>query len=275
MAKFLPAIATSFALLSGEFLFGALLPSAAHATDLPLRGDIIHLAVVNPARNPAFVARDGSRHPEEELKFFGLKPFMTVVEIWPSQGYWTQILGPILRKRGTYYIALPPEGETDVLRQELGDTKNDGPIHLTNLGPQKSDIAPPGSADMVLTFRNLHNWLKAGYAPQAFDEIYKALKPGGVLGIEDHRGLESLSQDKQTASGYVQESFTIDLAKKAGFEFVASSPINDNPKDKKQWARGVWTLPPTLAMGDTNRAYYRAIGEADNYVLLFKKPAKR
>jgi predicted methyltransferase len=229
-------------------------------------------AVESSARNPAFVARDSSRHPLQELEFFGIKPNMTVVEIWPSKGYWTEILAPYLHNHGTYYVATEadePQKEFDTL---LSNKDVYGAVKVVPFGKDTRDLAPAGSVDAVLTFRNLHNWLEGGYADSALASFYKALKPGGVLGIEDHRGLSTLPQNVQTPDGYVQEEFAIKLAKQAGFEFVASSPIDDNPKDTKRWPKGVWTLPPSFALGDKDRAKYQAIGEADNFVLLFRKP---
>jgi predicted methyltransferase len=146
-------------------------------------------------------------------------------------------------------------------------------IRETTLGAQHGDIAPAGSADLVLTFRNLHNWMGDGYAEEALAACYKALKPGGILGIEEHRGRNDQPQDPKAANGYVREDYAISLARRAGFELAGSSPINANPKDTKDWVDGVWTLPPTLSQGEKDRARYVAIGEADNFVLKFRKPA--
>ncbi len=143
---------------------------------------------------------------------------------------------------------------------------------LTEFGPDHYTVAPAGTVDLIVTFRNLHNWMGAGYAPQALEGFLRALKPGGVLGIEDHRGRDDMPQDPKAENGYVRQDYTIELAKKAGFEFVGASEINANPRDTKDWPEGVWTLPPTLAMKDKDRAKYIAIGEADNYVLKFRKP---
>jgi predicted methyltransferase len=235
-------------------------------------------AVASPARNPAAVARDAARHPVEELTFFGLTPTMTVVEVWPGGGYWTDILGPYLAQRGHYYIALPvgdaeEDGGAKRLRERLAAEKDRlGTVHETSLGPGHFDLAPPGSADLVVTFRNLHNWMDGGYADAALTGAFKALKPGGILGIEEHRGRNDRPQDPKAKDGYVRQDFTIAMAKRAGFEFVGSSEVNANPRDTKDWVDGVWTLPPTLSQGDKDRARYVAVGEADNYVLKFRKP---
>jgi predicted methyltransferase len=236
-------------------------------------------AVDDPARSANFVARDKARHPLEELSFFGIRPNMTVVELWPGGGYWTEILGPYLAKSGTYYVALPSTGDAEEnqtvkqWRSRVEAAKGRfGNIHETVLAAGHYDIAPPGSADLVLTFRNLHNWMDGGYADQALAACFKALKPGGILGIEDHRGRTDRPQDPKAASGYVREDYAIKLAKKAGFVLAGRSEIDANPKDTKDWPNGVWTLPPTLSQGDKDRARYEAIGEADNFVLKFRKP---
>lgn len=233
-------------------------------------------------RTPAAVARDPARHPAEELTFLGITPTQTVVEIWPSGGYWTEILAPYLHDRGTYYAAGLPRSLGDraakaeeTFRAKLDSNKGIyGNVRLTEFGKDVGAIAPPGSADLIVTFRNLHNWVEAGWADQAMVTFYKALKPGGILGIEDHRAPADRPQDPEAKSGYVRQDYAINLARKAGFEFVGASEINANPKDSKDYAEGVWTLPPTLTLGDKDRAKYVAIGEADNFVLKFRKPPR-
>ncbi len=237
-------------------------------------------AVADPARSAKYVARDRYRHPAEELAFFGLKPNMTVVEVWPGGGYWTEILGPYLKQSGHYYAAVTVRGEskeedatTAAWKARIEQQKDHfGSITLTGLGKGHYEVAPPGSADLVVTFRNLHNWMEGGYADEALKGIYTALKPGGVFGVEDHRGRNDQPQDPKAKSGYVRQDYTIELAKKAGFEFVGASEINANPRDTKDYPEGVWALPPTLALGDKDREKYVAIGESDNYVLKFRKP---
>lgn len=239
-------------------------------------------AITGSWRTPKFAARDAARHPAEELAFFGITPAMTVVEIWPGGGYWTEILAPYLRDHGTYYAAVSPpspdaaDAKADAaFRAKIEASKaNFGDIKITHFGKGDDAIAPPGSADLVVTFRNLHNWMEEGWTDEALHAIYVALKPGGILGVEDHRARTDQPQDPKAQSGYVRQDYTIELAKKAGFELVASSEINANPKDTKDWPEGVWTLPPTFALGDKDRAKYAAIGEADNFVLKFRKPAK-
>ncbi|HZO21265.1 MAG TPA: hypothetical protein VFB37_02090 [Steroidobacteraceae bacterium] len=238
-------------------------------------------AVADPGRSQKFVSRDRYRHPVEELTFFGLKPTMTVVEVWPGSGYWTEILGPYLKTSGHYYAAVtvPKESQeedrtTAAWRTAVtGDKARYGDIVITQLGKGHYEVAPAGSADLIVTFRNLHNWMEGGYVDEALKGFYTALKPGGVLGIEDHRGRNDQPQDPQAKSGYVRQDYVIEHARKAGFELVATSEIDANPKDTKNWPEGVWTLPPTLALGDKDRQKYLAIGEADNFVLKFRKPA--
>jgi predicted methyltransferase len=260
-------------------MVGIVLAAAAAA---PIPDPALVAAVADPGRTATYVARDPARHPAEELAALGIKPNMTVVELWPGGGYWTEILGAYLAKGGgTYYVALnaPGDAEEDKgverWRARVAAQKARlGVIHETTLGPTNLDIAPVGSADMVLTFRNLHNWMDGGYADAVLAASFKALKPGGIFGIEEHRGRNDKPQDPKAKDGYVRQDYTVALAKKAGFILVGSSEINANPKDTKDWVDGVWTLPPTLSQGDKDRAKYVAIGEADNFVLKFQKPKR-
>jgi predicted methyltransferase len=236
-------------------------------------------AVGSSARSANHVARDATRHPVEELTFLGLAPSLNVVELWPGGGYWTDILGPYLAPAGHYTIALPAPGNAEEdagvkrFRARMAAEKDRlGTVHESSLGAGHFDIAPAASADLVLTFRNLHNWMDDGYAEEALAACFKALKPGGILGIEEHRGRNDQPQDPKAKSGYVRQDYTIALAKKAGFVFVAASEVDANPRDTKDWVDGVWTLPPTLSQGEKDRARYIAVGEADNYVLKFRKP---
>ncbi len=235
-------------------------------------------AVHSAARTPKLVARDPVRHPAEELAFFGVKPSSSVVEIWPGGGYWTEILGPYLAASGHYTVALPGGGdeERDVarFRQKFEGKPGFAAMKLSELGPQHMTIAQPGSADFVLTFRNVHNWMAGGFADQAFAAFYAALKPGGVLGVEEHRGLATVPQDPKAESGYVRQDYTVALAKKAGFELAGSSELDANPRDTKTYPQGVWTLPPSFALGAVDHAKYAAIGEGDNFILKFRKPVR-
>jgi predicted methyltransferase len=262
-----------------RFLFAAALITVMQcAAASAARADAaLAAAVASPNRNASAVARDKVRHPIEELTFFGLAPKMSVVELWPGGGYWTEILAPYLAPSGHYTIALPAsgssEGDTQAtrLKARLGALKISN-VQETVLGAGHFAIAPPGSADLVLTFRNLHNWMDDGYVDQALAACFTALKPGGILGIEEHRGRDDVPQDPKGKNGYVRQDYAIALAKKAGFVLVGSSEINANPRDTKDWVDGVWTLPPSLSQGDKDRAKYLAVGEADNFVLKFQKP---
>lgn len=234
--------------------------------------------VAGSHRTPANVARDKYRHPVEVLRFFGIQPDMTVVEMWAEGGWWTEILAPYLRDDGTYYIAdMPVERWRDIMVEKLeSDPSIYGNAILTQFGGGRTDIAPEGSADMILTFRNLHNWLKSGDGDLAFETMYKTLKPGGILGVVEHRGDPDVPQDPQALSGYVREDYAIAMAEKAGFRLIDRSEINANPRDTKDYPNGVWTLPPSYYKIDNeaDRAKSEAIGESDRFTLKFQKPAQ-
>lgn len=238
----------------------------------------------NPARSADNLSRDRHRHPIETLQFFEVEPHMTVVEIWPGGGWYTEILAPYLKENGKLYAAHFPQSETREYyvnsRQSFVERVANDPafsaITITEFAPlEDSSIAPAGSADRVLTFRNLHNWYMNGGeegVEAAFASFYKALKPGGILGVVDHRLPESRPNTHMDSSGYMKESLAIAAAQAAGFEFVDSSEVNANPDDTADHPRGVWTLPPTLGLGEQDRERYQGIGESDRFTLKFKKP---
>jgi predicted methyltransferase len=232
--------------------------------------------IAGPQRTPAFEARDRYRHPLQVLEFFGLKPDMRVVEIWPSGGWWTEILAPYLRAHGRYYAAVhSPSGDAAFRRKLAASPQDYDRVIVTEAGPPDHwRIAPPDSVDLVLTFRNVHNWLAGGYAKKMFEASYRALKPGGVLGLVEHRAAPGTTRADWVKTGYVSEDFVIGLAREVGFRLVAKSEINANPKDTKNYPKGVWTLPPTFALGQKDRAKYLAIGESDRMTLKFVKPYK-
>ena len=233
-------------------------------------------------RTDADKARDQYRHPLETLTWFGVKDDMTVVELFPGGGWYTDILAPFLKERGTYYAAgFDPESEVEYMKRGAQRFKEKidanaelfGKTKITVLAPpNKTEIAPAGSADMVLTFRNVHNWMSSGQADDVFQAMYKALKPGGVLGVVEHRGNPDAPQDPKAASGYVREDHVIKLAESAGFKLADRSEINANPKDTKDYEKGVWTLPPVLRLKETDKEKYMAIGESDRMTLKFVKP---
>jgi predicted methyltransferase len=250
------------------------IPGRTETAKQAVRTKALQAAIDDPARPASDRVRDSYRHPLQTLQFFGIKPTMTVVEVWPGEGWYTEILAPYLKGNGKLYEAVPPGPRSDPYRKKLGaDPKRYGVVTITEMGPPDHyDIAPPRSADIVLTFRNVHNWMRGGFAGDMFKAMYKALRPGGILGLEEHRADPKLPQDPKASSGYVREDYVISLAEKAGFHLMSKSEINANPKDTKDYKQGVWTLPPTLRMGNVDRDKYLAIGESDRMTLKFVKP---
>ncbi len=242
--------------------------------------DSLHAAVAAPTRTPANVQRDRYRNPFDTLAFFGVRPNQTVVEIWPGGGWYTEILAPYVRQGGgTYYAA--SLGEPRALNRMM--TENSGlygNIRLAEFPAFEAEDTrvPDGSADVVLTFRNVHNWRmgyqrdRQDYSAEAFRQMFAMLKPGGVLGIVDHRLPEDADAERERSSGYIKTSTVRRLAEQAGFEFVRSSEINANPRDTADWPNGVWTLPPSLRLGEQDRDRYLAIGESDRMTLMFRRP---
>jgi len=235
-------------------------------------------AVAGDHRSDKNKARDQYRHPVETLNFFGFSPEMTVVEITPGGGWYTEILAPALKGKGKLYGAhYPDTGEDNYysnsrkrLEKKLASNVVFSDVVLTDFVPRKqSELAPQGSADLVLTFRNLHNWKDEG-VEQVFKDAFNALKAGGVLGVVEHRLPAGVAPEK--AVGYVSEAKTIKQAKAAGFRFAGASEINANPKDMAQHPKGVWTLPPVLRLGEQDKDKYLAIGESDRMTLKFVKP---
>ena len=227
-----------------------------------------------PTRTPANAARDKYRHPAETLAFFGVKPGDTVVELWPGGGWYTEILAPYLANGGKL-IAVPPAGAYDKrIRDKVGSNPVYGAVEIATFNAGQPTSIAPASADVVLTFRNVHSWLdeKAPIADKVFAEAFRVLKPGGTLGVVEHRLPEEAEDARQMSSGYVKVSTVRRLAEAAGFRFVESSEINANPKDSKDYPDGVWTLPPSLRLGDKDREKYLAIGESDRMTLKFVKP---
>jgi predicted methyltransferase len=237
-------------------------------------------AIANPARSEANRARDKYRNPQATLAFFGVRPRQTVVELFPGGGWYSEILAPyVLNGGGTYYVAAPSErGFAGFKRLVDKDAALYGRARQVTFPVREAGQTgvPAGSADVVLTFRNVHNWAIGDqpYADLAFKQIYAMLKPGGVLGIEDHRLPESADSAREKTSGYLKVSTVRRLAEQAGFRYAGSSEINANPKDTANWPDGVWTLPPTLRLGDKDRAKYLAIGESDRMTLRFVKPRR-
>ena len=228
-------------------------------------------------------ARDAYRHPKQTLLFFGIRPEMRVLEVWPEPGWYTEILAPLLRDKGKYYaavIAADPASpyNTKRLAAYRGELAAQPALYdrvqVVSLPTDGGDVLPAGSLDMVVTFRNLHNWMAEGMASQVIATLYKALKPGGVLGIVEHRGNPAVPQDPKAKSGYVNEEYAIRLIEAQGFRLVAKSQVNSNPRDTKDYEQGVWTLPPSYRLGDKDHDKYAAIGESDRFTLRFVKLAK-
>lgn len=257
-------------------------PQAAEAPDA---GALLAAAIDGDHRTAEEKARDAWRHPKETLAFFGVEPGMTVVEIWPGGGWYTKILAPYLKAGGGAYYAAhrdPASGPraaeaVERFKDAYADTSLYGEIRVSVLG-EGAEIAPEGTADVVLTFRNVHNWMSAGEAEANFRAFHRALKPGGVLGVVEHRADEDAGDD--SSSGYVKTSTVKALAEGAGFAFVEASEINANPADTKDHPFGVWTLPPVRRSSESpgledpnfDRAKYDAIGESDRMTLKFVKP---
>jgi predicted methyltransferase len=261
-------------------LAAGLVPALAPAAQAD---DALKAAIASPSRTPANVARDPARHPYETLTFFGIRPDMTVVELAPGGGWYTEILAPYLHDKGTLIAA----GESPTSKDEYARRSAEsltkklaanpalyGKVQRGTFEPPRIyDFAKPGSVDMVLTFRNLHNWSEGGgdaVVKQVMAEAYKALKPGGVLGVVDHR--LPASRAAGSTGGYVHEAYAIKMAESVGFKLAAKSEINANPKDTADHKGGVWALPPSLSGKDVDREKYVAIGESDRMTLKFVKP---
>ena len=253
------------ALLS-VLLLGAAVPATAKTVSAP-----IATALTAPTRTPANVARDKYRHPGETLTFFGVTPGQTVVEYSPAGGWYTEILAPLLKDRGTFYAAQGAGRGFDALKTKLdADPATYGKVKLV---PWPTvEAIPAGSVDTLVTFRNVHNMVMRGTEAETFRQFFALVKPGGVLGIVDHRLPESRDSAVEKSSGYLKVSTVRRLAEQAGFVLEASSEVNANPRDTADWPDGVWTLPPGLRKGEVDRDKYLAIGESDRMTLRFRKP---
>ncbi|MBK5263840.1 MAG: class I SAM-dependent methyltransferase [Alphaproteobacteria bacterium] len=257
----------------------AIMPSRSHAAESgPIKVNVakaIAAAVADTGRKEVNRARDVYRHPAETLTFFGVKPTDIVVEIWPGGGWYSEILGPLTQDQGQLYLAAPERGLASTKEMIAAQA---GLSHaIAAVFPNDDDVfmVPNGVADIVLTFRNVHNWRFGGIdnAKKAFEQMYAMLKPGGTLGVVDHRLPEEMDSTAEEKSGYMKKSSVIAFARAAGFELAGEIDINANPKDSHDWPDGVWTLPPVLRKGDVNRDTYLAIGESDRMTLKFRKPA--
>jgi predicted methyltransferase len=272
------AAAASFALLASA------LPALSQSSAAAERA--LDAALTGAHRSAANQARDRHRHPKETLTFFGFRPDMTVVEIWPGPGWYTEVLAAAIGEGGKLYAAhygsnrpFPYQTrELESFTAKLASSDVYDNVTVTRLGfPDELEIAPPGSADLVVTFRNVHNWFQQGYGPPnaaelAFGAMFAALKPGGVLGVVDHRWPDPATEDPTSRNGYISEERVIRYAEAAGFDLAGRSDVNSNPLDTHDHPEGVWTLPPDLALGDRDRDKYLRIGESDRFTLKFVKP---
>jgi predicted methyltransferase len=234
-----------------------------------------------PHRSAENRARDVYRHPKETLLFFGLRPEMTVLEASPGAGWYTQVIAPLVRERGRYLAGLAPldpANQNSVRNHSAFRAMLDAApgvldkVEIVPFSPGRAAITAEGSVDLAVAFRELHGWMEGDLAPAALADIYRVLKPGGVFGLVGHRGNPALPQDPRAPTGYVNQAYAIRLIETAGFRLVATSEINANPKDTRDYPRGVWTLPPNLAEGDNDRARYLTIGESDRFTLKFVRP---
>lgn len=268
------------AALAGAASFAALGAAAgASATQSP--ADRLAAAIAGANRSPRNRARDRWRVPSEVLTFLGVQPDHTVVEILPgSIGYWLEILAPYLKEEGRYIAASRGEDEQrpqyladhDRLVARLAaDPAHYGKVEVTRFSPARREAAAPGVADFVLTFRNLHNWIDRNQIDGALAAFHKALKPGGVLGVSDHRGRTDVSQGEQMKTGYIRQDYAVSVIEKAGFKLAGASEAKANPKDTKDHPAGVWTLPPSFRLGEKDRETHAAIGESDRFLLKFVK----
>ncbi len=259
-------------------------PDVATTTKTESPEAAIRAAAAMPHRSEANRKRDVYRHPIETLSFFGVKPDMTVIEMFPGQGWYTEILAPLLADHGKLIVtSVDPNGPQDkpgfkaahdLQERFKAQPELFGKVQVARIDPPDNFVlGPDNSADMVLTFRSVHDWVRDGVADKVFAAMFKVLKPGGTLGLVAHAS-PNADPAKAGKTGYLQEGYVIELAKKAGFTLAARSDVNANPKDVHDWPEGVWTLPPTYRLGDKNRDLYATIGESDRMTLRFVKPGK-
>ena len=265
----------------------SLMACAAMATEPPVT-DAATLATLDKVlagdhRSQENKARDKYRHPKETLQFFGFRQDMAVMEVSPGGGGWyTEVLAPALREHGRYVAAAWDPNDTGEYAKNNSKKFADklaaradvyDRAKVTALqAPNALKPVPDGTMDMVVTFRNIHGWMGSGSADAMFKAMYAALKPGGILGVTEHRAKTDKPQDPKAESGYVREDYAIALIEKAGFKLIGKSDVNANPKDTTDHPHGVWSLPPTLEGGDTDRDKFLAIGESDRFTLRFRKP---
>jgi len=279
------------ALLLAFFILASVLPPSVMANESEKSTTFdgittLQTIVASSHRSQENRDRDKYRHPAQTLEFFGLRPNMTVVELWAGNGWYTEILAPFLAPKGQLIVTnfAPNNSKLPMVvfqqkvalafQQKLAaNPEVFGKVKVAQINPPKElTLAPDNSVDMVVTFRNIHNWVSAGYADQVYAAAYKALKPGGILGVEEHRAKPGTLLQESIKTGYMSDDGVIAAVEKVGFKLLDKSEINANPKDTKDYVDGVWTLPPSLRQGQKDRQRLLAIGESDRMTLKFIKP---
>ena len=278
------ALRSALAALSAALLLAACAAPTASTSSTAADSASLDAAISGPQRSDRNRARDVYRHPKETLQFFGVTSSQTVLEIAPGGGWYTEILAPYLHDHGKLYEAQYDSPDATSLAEEQAGRASFArklaatPAVYSNVvvgtlrAGQFSGFPADGSVDEVLTFRNIHNWIKDGQIDANLRAFYAALKPGGILGVEEHRAAPGTSLQQTIDSGYVTEAYVIEHARAAGFELAGQSEVNSNPRDTKNYPHGVWSLPPTYEGHDVDRAKYAAIGESDRMTLRFVKP---
>ena len=274
------ALLVSAALSSNSIAMSSTIDSQSNA-------DVIAPILSSDHRRDENKARDAFRHPQKIISFYDIKPTDTVLEVWPGNGWYSEILGPYLKENGQLVAAtfgIHNENSKDKrlafwtkiaveYREKMSDEELYGEVIFTEFEPpERLDVAEVDSIDKALIIRSLHIWDEVGQMQQGLQSVFKALKPGGVLGVVQHRSTQISDFASSAPEGYLVENYVIQAAENAGFELVASSDINSNPNDTKDYPKGVYTLPPTLAMGALDQDKYIAIGESDRMTLKFVKP---
>ena len=276
--------AAMFCTAAAVLISPAVSPVHAQSAARPTYETSLRKIVDGKQRTAPNSVRDDFRRPFEVIQFLGVEPDSTVIEISPgAAGYWTEILAPYLKERGLYVAANPaprsPAAKAGIEKfnaefaaKMTGDPASFAKVEIVAWAPELPDTLVPNSADFVLTFRNLHNWLDRGVMDKALASFHRALKKGGILGVKDHRGPTDQPQDPTAKNGYIRQDYAIEMIEKAGFKFAGASEVVANPKDTKDYTVGVWALPPTYRMKDQDRDKLTAIGESDRFLLKFVKP---
>ena len=272
------ALALACLLVAGGLIAGCMTTSGRETT-----ASALDLILAGSQRTAADRSRDRYRHPKETLLFFGIRPYTRVLQVWPESGWYTAIIAPLVQAKGRYLAGvIAPDPDSRFLNARLASYRKllgsqpaaYGRVQMVTFPLNGADVVPPGSVDMVLSFRDLHEWMALGDAQQALATIYRALAPGGVFGVVDNRGDPTVPQDPSAKNGYVRQDYAIRTIEAAGFRLVATSEINANPRDTKNYPCGVWALPPDYRLGNIDRAKYEAIGESDRFTLKFVKPGR-